>query len=135
MPAERPQRGLMCIARLCRFRSEAEKEPRVLTRGVRDPNMASSPKGTHNNRKANLVTLCAMMCDPFGVGYLEGCHPPQVKTCGYCSATPLGSFSEVSKHSFHICGSMLQYSDINAFVQLYQYSRAAMSLLPFSKLT
>ena len=27
-PDGRPQRGLMCVARLCRFRSEDEKEPR-----------------------------------------------------------------------------------------------------------
>ena len=75
------------------------------------------------------------MCDPLGVGYLEVCHPPQVKTCGYRSATPLGSFSEVSKHSFHTCGTILPCSDIIAFVQLYQCFRAAISLLPFSKLT
>ena len=31
--AVRPQRGHTMVARLCRFRSEAEKEPRVLTCG------------------------------------------------------------------------------------------------------
>ena len=31
--AVRPQRGRTMVARLCRFRSEAEKEPQVLTCG------------------------------------------------------------------------------------------------------
>ncbi len=42
--AVRPQRGRTMVARLCRFRSEAEKEPRVLTCGVRHPH-GYDPRG------------------------------------------------------------------------------------------
>ena len=56
------------------------------------------PNGVAQQQKCQFV--CFAMCDPVGVGCLGGCHPPQVKTCGYHSATsprslcPLGDVGD-----------------------------------------
>ena len=62
-----PRRGRMCIARLCRFRSEEEKEQRVLTRGVNDSDIYPRPQGGRTATRNASPTGCLPMCDPLGV--------------------------------------------------------------------
>ena len=66
------------------------KEPRVLTRGIKDSEICPRPpKGDAQQLEYQFV--CLMMCDPFGVGCLEDITLRGSRPAVKHSVTPLGS--------------------------------------------